>query len=55
MSPALVFIGCKIFLLGIIGKIPTVISLTMTFGLIGGVVLVSLWKTRGQPAVAVSA
>jgi tellurite resistance protein TerC len=28
-----------------------VISLSVTFGLIAGGVLVSLWKTRGQPAV----
>ena len=36
-------------------KIPVVISLTVTFGLtlgrIAGAVLVSQWKTRGQPAV----
>jgi tellurite resistance protein TerC len=29
--------------------------LSVTFGLIAGGVLVSLWKTRGQPAVAESA
>jgi tellurite resistance protein TerC len=32
---------------GIIGKIPPVISLTVTFGLIAGGVLYSLYKTRG--------
>jgi tellurite resistance protein TerC len=32
-------------------NILVVISLTVTFGLMAGVVLVSLWKTRGQPAV----
>ncbi len=42
------FIGSKIFLVGIIGKIPAMISLSMTFGLIAGGVLVSLWKTQGQ-------
>jgi len=47
-----VFIGSKIFLVVIIGKIPAVISLSVTFGLIAGGVLVSLWKTRGQHAVA---
>jgi tellurite resistance protein TerC len=35
-----------------IGKIPAAISLSVTFGLIAGGVLVSPWKTRGQPAVA---
>ena len=54
LALVLVFIGAKIFLVGIIGKIPPVISLSVTFGLIAGGVLVSLWKTRGQP-VAVAA
>ena len=31
--------------------LPIVSALTVTFGLIAGGVLVSLWKTRGQPAV----
>jgi tellurite resistance protein TerC len=48
LALVLVFIGSKIFLVGIIGKIPPVISLTVTFGLIAGGVLVSLWKTRGE-------
>ena len=51
LALVLVFIGSKIFLVGVIGKIPPVISLSVTFGLIAGGVLVSLWKTRGQPAV----
>jgi tellurite resistance protein TerC len=51
LALVLVFIGSKIFLVGIIGKIAPVISLSVTFGLIAGGVLVSLWKTRGQPAV----
>jgi tellurite resistance protein TerC len=46
----LVFIGSKIFLVGIIGKMPAVISLSVTFALILGGVLVSLWKTREQHA-----
>jgi len=50
LALVLVFIGTKIFLVGIIGKMPPVISLSVTFGLIAGGVLVSLWKTRGQPA-----
>lgn len=50
LALVLVFIGSKIFLVGIIGKIPPVISLSVTFGLIAGGVLYSLYKTRGtQP------
>ena len=52
LALVLVFIGSKIFLVGIIGKIPAVISLSVTFGLIAGGVLFSMWKTRGQAAVA---
>jgi tellurite resistance protein TerC len=55
LSMVLVFIGSKIFLVGIIGKIPSVISLTVTFGLIAGGVLFSMWKTRGEPAPAEAA
>ncbi len=50
LALVLVFIGTKIFLVGFIGKIPPVISLTVTFTLIAGGVLVSLWKTRAQSA-----
>lgn len=46
LSLVLVFIGTKIFLVGFIGKIPAVVSLSVAFGLIGGGVLFSLWKTR---------
>ena len=45
----LVFIGAKIFLVGIIGKIAPSISLLVTFGLIAGGIIVSLWKTRNTP------
>jgi tellurite resistance protein TerC len=48
LALVLVFIGCKIFLVGIIGKIPPSISLSVTFGLIAGGVLVSLYKTRND-------
>ena len=48
LALVLVFIGTKIFLVGIIGKIPPVISLSVTFGLIAGGVIYSMWKTRGQ-------
>jgi tellurite resistance protein TerC len=46
LALVLVFIGSKIFLVGIIGKIPAVISLSVTGTLIAAGVLVSLWKTR---------
>ncbi|KUM41998.1 TerC family protein [Pseudomonas sp. EpS/L25] len=49
LALVLVFIGCKIFLVGIIGKIPPAISLSVTLGLLAGGVLVSLYKTRGEP------
>ena len=46
LALVLVFIGGKIFLVGFIGKVPAVLSLGVTFGLILGGVLFSLWKTR---------
>jgi tellurite resistance protein TerC len=49
LALVLVFIGTKIFLVGFIGKFPPAVSLAVTFGLIAGGVLVSLWKTRSQP------
>ncbi len=52
LALVLVFIGSKIFLVGIIGKIPPVISLSVTFGLIAGGVIYSMWKTRGQTVAA---
>ena len=48
LALVLVFIGTKILLLDVIGKMPAAVSLGVTFGLIAGGVLVSLWKTRGQ-------
>tara|TARA_R110000868_G_scaffold113345_6_gene304308 strand:+ start:284 stop:1279 length:996 start_codon:yes stop_codon:yes gene_type:complete len=48
LALVLVFIGSKIFLVGIIGKIPAVISLSVTLGLLLGGVLLSLWKTRND-------
>ena len=50
LALVLVFIGGKIFLHGIIGKVPAVISLGVTLGLLAGGVLLSLWKTRNRPA-----
>jgi tellurite resistance protein TerC len=55
LAAVLVFIGSKIFLVGIIGKIPASVSLSVTFGLIAAGVLVSLWKTRGQPTAGQAA
>ncbi len=52
LALVLVFIGTKIFLVGLIGKIPPSISLSVTFGLIIGGVAVSLWKTRAQAQAA---
>lgn len=46
LALVLVFIGGKIFLVGIIGKIPAALSLGVTLTLLIGGVLVSLWKTR---------
>lgn len=52
LALVLVFIGTKIFLVGIIGKIPPTVSLGVTFALIAGGVLFSLWKTRSaEPAL----
>ena len=48
LAVVLVFIGSKIFLVGIIGKIPAVVSLSVTFGLITAGVVVSMWKTRND-------
>ena len=46
LALVLVFIGAKIFLVGMIGKIPAPVSLGVTFGLLLGGVLFSLFKTR---------
>jgi tellurite resistance protein TerC len=54
LALVLVFIGSKIFLVGIIGKIPPVISLSVTGALIAGGVLYSLYKTRDQASPAPS-
>lgn len=50
LALVLVFIGTKIFLVNFIGKFPPAVSLGVTFGLIAGGVIVSLWKTRVRPA-----
>ncbi|WP_395060549.1 TerC family protein [Polaromonas sp.] len=52
LALVLIFIGGKIFLVNLTGKIPPLMSLGVTLSLILGGIVVSLWKTRGQqPAV----
>jgi len=46
LALVLVFIGGKIIAAELIGKIPSAISLAVTFGLLAAGVLFSLWKTR---------
>lgn len=46
LALVLVFIGAKIFLVGIIGKIPALFSLGVTAALLAGGVVVSLVRTR---------
>lgn len=48
LALVLIFIGSKIFAVGIIGKIPAAISLSVTLGLLTGGVVYSLWRTRGE-------
>lgn len=58
LALVLVFIGSKIFVSDFImdgDKFPPVMSLLVTFALILGGILFSLWKTRGQPEAAPSA
>jgi tellurite resistance protein TerC len=46
LALVLVFIGAKIFMVNIVGKMPPQISLTVTLLLLAGGVLFSLYKTR---------
>ncbi|MDP3815763.1 TerC family protein [Pseudomonas sp.] len=50
LALVLIFIGGKIFLQGFIGKIPALVSLSVTFTLLAGGVLLSLLKTRDKSA-----
>ena len=50
LALVLIFIGGKIFLHDFIGKIPALVSLSVTFGLLAGGVILSLLKTRNHPA-----
>lgn len=52
LALVLVFVGTKIFLVNFIGKFPPTVSLGVTFGLIAGGVLYSMWKTRARAAEA---
>jgi tellurite resistance protein TerC len=51
LAAVLIFIGGKIFAADLIGidKIPPVVSLVITFGLLAAGVAYSLWKTRNMP------
>ena len=55
LSLVLIYIGAKIFVQQIIGKIPPEASLSVTVGLLAGGILLSLWSTRGQKPAADSA
>ena len=50
LAVILVFVGAKIFLVNIVGKMPPTLSLAVIGSLIAGGVLFSLWKTRTVPA-----
>jgi len=54
LAVVLIFIGSKIFVADMLGlaKIPPVVSLTVTFGILTTGVLWSLWKTRGESGEA---
>ena len=52
LALVLVFVGTKIFLVGVIGKMPAWFSLGVTVSLIAGGVLFSLWKTRNDAKTA---
>jgi tellurite resistance protein TerC len=47
----LVFIGGKIFLVNIVGKIPAELSLGVTLALLAGGILYSLWRSRDEKPV----
>jgi tellurite resistance protein TerC len=50
LALVLIFVGCKIFAVNIIGKIPALFSLSVTFGLLAGGVIYSLYKTKDSKA-----
>ena len=57
LALVLVFIGGKVFAADLMGidKVPPVLSLTVTLGLLAGGVIYSLWKTRRQERAAARA
>lgn len=52
LAVVLIFIGSKIFLADMLGltKVPPVVSLTVTLGILAAGILGSLWATRNDPA-----
>ena len=48
LSAVLIFIGGKVFLVGIFGHMPAFLSLGITFGILATGVLYSLWRTRDK-------
>lgn len=50
LAAVLVFIGGKIFYAELVDKVPALLSLGVTFGLLAAGVLVSMLKTRGKTA-----
>ncbi len=50
LAAVLIFIGGKIFYADLVDKVPAAVSLSVTCGLLASGVLVSLIKTRGDPA-----
>ena len=55
LALVLVFIGGKIFWGQMFGKVDPAISLTVTLAILGGGVLVSLWRPRGGTGDAAKA
>jgi len=55
LALVLIFIGAKIFANQLYGKIDPAISLGVTFALLAGGILFSLWRTRGTEHAAVPA
>lgn len=53
LAAVLIFIGSKIFYAEFFGKMPAILSLGVTFGLLAAGVIVSLVKTRHAPVAAV--
>jgi tellurite resistance protein TerC len=50
LSLVLIYVGGKVFVQQFIGKIDPAISLGVTVAILGGGIVLSLWKTRNEPA-----